>query len=672
PVFLALSDLEDAGLLTEGSLAQYRASLLVPDNQDPRDVARHLQERIGELDEDYARLSVRTAREEAEALAEGFQALSRFLGLSAFIALLLGGVGVAGAIQLYVEERLPGIAVLRCLGARQGMIFRSYLLQAGMLGAGGALLGVGLGVALQWGLPALLASVLPFRFEPGFRPASMLLGLTVGVGVTVLFALFPLLRVREVPPLAALRIDVEDASGRSRSARVLVGAALGIGVLLLATFQTGGIREGAALTGGLALVLLVLRGIAALLMRGVRGALIDSFPFAFRQGISGLFRPGNQTAVMLTALGFGAFLISSLFVVSTGLRDWLSVELSEDTPALFLFDVQSDQQAGVEALLARFGASSELLPVVPARLESIEGVGVEELERQGEIPGWTLRRVYRNTWSSELQSGDRITAGEWWDAERPDGTVGTDTTSPVDPVRISLEVDLARQLRVGLGSRVVWDVQGRSVESVITSLREVDWTRFQPNFFAVFEPGSLEGAPASWIGLAPLVEEEARISLQQELVREFPNVSFLDLSTIRETVLRVSGQVTRLLGAMAMVAVGGGFLVVAATLLSGRFRRRRESAILRTLGSSGRTLRVILVVEYLALGGLGGAAGVGLGAVGGAAVLRFAFDLPAAVPVLPLVGIWAVLVFLTLVVGWTSGGPVIRSTPRAVLGSAEG
>ena len=667
PIFMALTDLERAGLLTEGSLAQFRASLLVLPGNEPAELAAHLRGRLESGEDGYSRLSVRTAQEEAEALAEGFLALGRFLGLAAFVALLLGGVGVAGAIHLYVEERLAGVAVLRCLGARQGTVFRAYLLQAALLGLGGGVLGVALGGLLQLALPALLSPVLPYRFDPALRPSSVALGMGVGVGITVLFALLPLLRVRDVPPLAALRIEEDGGPGGSRVARLGVGALLVTGVLVLAAIQTGGVLRGIVLTGGLVAVLLLLGGLARVLMEGVRKVVPDGAPFVLRQGLAGLFRPGNQTSVMFISLGFGAFLVSSLFVVSSGLRDWLSVELDPEAPAIFLFDIQTDQREGVMALMERAGASSTLLPVVPSRIESLDGVPVEELQRAGEVPGWTLGRVYRNSWSRSLQPGDRIVAGEWWDDEEADEAVTGAT-----PARVSLEADLARQLGIDVGSRVVWDVQGRPVESEIASLRTVDWTRFQPNFFAVFEPGSLDGAPASWIGLASLVDDDARIALQRDLVETFPNVSFLDLSDVRETIVRVSGQVTRLLGGMAVVAVGGGILVVMATLLSGRYRRRREAAILRTLGSRGRTLRGILLVEYAALGAIGGASGVLLGLAGGVAVLHFAFELPASVPLVSLGAIWVVLMLLTVLIGWTSGGSIVRRSPRAVLGAVEG
>jgi putative ABC transport system permease protein len=255
--------------------------------------------------------------------------------------------------------------------------------------------------------------------------------------------------------------------------------------------------------------------------------------------------------------------------------------------------------------------------------------------------------------------------GAWWD----DTPATPEIARRVDEgaVRISLDEELAGELGAGLGSVLDWNVQGRPIRSVVASTREVDWSRFQPNFFVIFEPGALEGAPTTWIGLAPLAEESVRLGLQQSLLSNFPNVSFIDLSTVRETVIRISTQVTRLLGGMSLFALAGGYLVVLATLLTGRFRRRAESALIRTLGGTSRTVRHSLLVEYTLLGAIGGAAGIVLGAGAGLALLRWGFDLPSSLPHAHLAGIWAGLMGLTLLSGWSVSGPILRDSPLAIL-----
>jgi len=662
PLFTSIETLEESGLLGFGSLAQFRAFLLLPEGEDPARVQRFLTRRLSEEG-----VSVRTAQSEAESLAEGFRSLTNFLGLVGLMALLLGGIGVASAIHGYVRERIASIAVLRCLGARQGTVFRAYLLQALGLGLVGSSAGVVLGIGIQFGLPQLLADFLPFEASPRIRFATAGMGLLVGAWVSFLFALLPLLRVREIPPLAALRLEVEEAIGRAWFPRVVGGLLLGMSFFFLSAYQVSSFRVGLVIAVSLGTVLLVLAGISHALRWTARRLLPQNAPFIVRQGVAGLFRPGNQTGTVLTALGFGAFLMGAVLVAEAGLREGLSLDPAGGEPSLILFDVQSDQRERIESLLTEAGATTELIPLVPARLAELNGVSVGDLIAEDVIPGWMGRRVYRNTWRHSLAGTERLVAGAWDAAE--DGAVVRDAVAE-GLVRVSLEDELAVSLGLGVGDRMVWDVQGRPLPAVVSSLRAVDWASFQPNFYAVFEPSALEGAPSTWIGLIPPLPGGETETLQQALRGEAPNVSLLDVSAIRETVERVSNQVLRVLQALAGFATAGGFLVLFASLLAGRFRRRRESALLKTLGARSGTIRGVLIVEYLFLGLVGSAAGLLLGVGGGSLLLQQQFS---AVPVIPwalLLAIWGALLLLTLAVGWSVSGPVLKETPMAALREA--
>lgn len=664
PIFISLDDLPETGLLTFGSLAQYRAFLLLPADQDPDRVARELRESLS-----GPGVGVRTARAEAEALADGFRNLARFLGLVGLMALLLGGIGVASAVHVYVQDRIPSVAVLLCLGAPQRVVFQVYLLQAVALGLAGALLGIALGVTLQFALPTLLEGVLPFELNPRLRPWTLLAGLAVGTWTAFLFALLPLLRVREIPPLAALRAQVESGELRQALPRAVVAAGLAITLFVLSAFQTGGIRSGLIFAGALLGVLVTLGLLAAGLARAARRLLPADAPFPLRQGIAGLFRPGNQTSAVLTALGFGAFLLGALLVVEGGLRASLSLNLDGGEPSLLLFDIQEDQRGPIEELLAREGAATHLIPLAPARLASLRGVPVDELAQAREVQGWMARRVFRNTWREELSDTERMTAGRWWGEEDPEGIA---QQVAAGAVRVSMEEEIAGELGVGVGDEIVWDVQGRPLTSVVTSLRRVDWASFRPNFYAVFEPGALEGAPVTYVGLVPAMDPESAGRLQNTLLAQAPNLSFLDISVIRETVERISGQVIRVLRALSAFAVGAGFLVLFAALLSGRFRRRRESALLKTLGAGSRTIRGALLSEYVVLGAVGATSGLLLGAGGGALALALVFDTSASLSVTTLAGLWVGLVGLTVLAGWSVSGPVLRETPLVMLRETGG
>jgi putative ABC transport system permease protein len=662
PIFVPLEVLLESGLLGFGSLAQYRAFLVLPDGDDPARMARALRERLN-----GTRVGVETAEAQAEELADGFRLLSRFLGLVGLVALLLGGIGVASAVHVYVRERISSIAVLRCLGASEGTVFRVYLVQALALGAGGALLGVLLGTLVQFTLPWALRGSLPFEPNPRLRFGVIGAGLGVGTWVSFLFALLPLLRVREIPPLAALRSEVEGASLRRILPRVVAVVGLGVTLFALSAAQVGGVREGLAFAVALGGVLAVLALLSRILAEGARRLLPPGAPFVVRQGISGLFRPGNQTGAVLTSLGFGAFLMGSILVVEAGLRARLTLDPDGGEPGLVLFDVQSDQLDGVSAALSNGGLTAEFVPLVPARIESIRGIPVDSLAASNEIPGWASRRVYRNTFRAEISPTERVLEGSWSSAGDPDDIRAA---TEGGARRISMERDLARDLGVGIGDLVGWDIQGRVIPSVITSIREVDWSGFRPNFFVVFEDGALEGAPTTWVGLVRDVDPAQAMALQDAISADAANVSVLDVSAVLETVVRVSRRVLQVLRSLAVFATAGGFLVLFAALLTGRFRRRRESALLKTLGAQGRTIRGILLTEYAVLGAVGAGAGLLLGAGGGAILLRRLFEIPLETP-WGLLGVtWGGLIALTVLAGWSVSGPVLREPPLVVLRDA--
>jgi putative ABC transport system permease protein len=663
PLFAAFEEVETAGLLGFGSLAQYRAFVVLADDARIQETVRALRRAA-----DSRSVSIRTARQEAESIAAGFRFLSGFLGLVGLAALLLGGIGVASAVHVYVRERIASVAVLRCLGARQNPVFVSYLLQAGALGLGGSLLGALLGVGAQFLMPVALAGALPFELAPRLRPGPILAGIGTGVWVSTAFALLPLLRVREIPPLAALRLEVgQDAAG-GRVARASIVLLLFGTAFALAALQLGGAVQGAILATGLAVVLLLLAGVAALLVKLLRGALPAGAPFALRQGLAGLHRPGNQTLPVLVALGFGTFLMGSLAVVETNLRARVSLDL-DGGPAVVLFDIQDDQVATVTAHLREAGVMTDPIPIVPARLQSVGGTPVSELMREwSEDRRWMLRRLYRNTERAELDDRtERLVAGSWWNA-REEGTPGTTDTGAV---RISLEEDLAGELGVGVGDEIVWDLQGVELRSVVASLRAVEWGAFQPNFFVVFEPGALEGAPASWVALAPVRDPAARDLLREQVARDAPNVSFLDVSALRDTIERIASRLVLLFRSLAVFLLVGGFLVLLAALLTTRYMRRSEGAILRTLGASGWTVRGASLTEYALLGAVAAGAGLILGAGGGTLLLAWRFDGAGAVPWGGLGTIWLGVVVLTVLAGWLVTGPVLKMAPMRVLREGE-
>ena len=608
------------------------------------------------------RVRLRTVADDQRNLNDVLSKLTGYLGLVALIALLLGGIGVASAIVVFVRQRSQSVAVLRCLGATSGSIFAIYLLEAGVMGLVGSVAGAILGIGLQRLLPGLLSGLLPVDVTPTLSWNAAALGIGMGLCVALVFALLPLLAVRRVSPLSALRRPYEsEKSPRDRWA-ILAFLVLAGSTVALAAHQTGSWRQGAIFAGAVGVALLVLWAAAWMLIRGIRRWLPAGWPYVWRQGMANLHRPANQTVTLVLAIGFGAFLLATLYLVQHNLLRQLRLTGGPARPNLVLFDIQPDQLPAVERELNRAGLPrASATPIVPMRIRSVNGRPVTELlagnpgqEVDGPSNAWVFRREYRSTYRDSAVASERVVEGKWSQAAQ-------------NPPRISVERDLAAELGVTVGDEIVWDVQGVPVPTRVGSLREVNWARFEPNFFVVFAPGVLEAAPQSFVTLTRIPDPAARGRFQRLLAERFGNVSTLDLSLLQEALERLVERVVLAIRFMALFSLGVGVLVLIGALATSRFQRVREGALLRTLGATrGQVFRVVLA-EYLSLGLLAAAVALALASGAGWAIARFVFEGSFALPALQMAGLTLVVVTLTVVVGLTNSRDVVRRAPLEVL-----
>ena len=649
--------LEETGLLRTGSLVLYSAYFKVAD-------ATALDALLVDHEELLRKKRVRheTVAEYGNALSDSLGWLASFLGLVGLVALLLGGVGVATGVHVFATEKLDTAAVLRCLGARQGEVFAIYVLQAGLLGLVGSVLGTALGLGVQAALPFILRDFLPLDVRFHVDPAAVLTGLTLGLWVALLFSALPLLKIKGVAPLRALRRDFEPVANRRDPWQRAVLGAMVISLVVISMWQAPTPLIGLCFAGGLAASILLLVLAAAGLMRTLRRFFPRRAPYWLRQGVANLFRPQNQTLAVTLALGLGLFLISVLHVVQRNLLEQLSVDSGPGRPNLATFDIQLDQQSGVARLLREYGAEIlEQTPIVPARIERIRGTSVDALlavDSEDRSYRWALQREYRLTYRADMRESERIIEGEWWRQESRH-EAGVD--------RISLEQDLASDLGVNVGDRISWDIQGVPVETEVVNLRTVDWARFETNFFAVFEPGVLDQAPQSLVILARLEDANARALLQRDLVARFPNISVLDATMLLKAINGVLEKVAIAIRFMALFAIASGLVILAGTISTSRYQRARESLLLRTLGARASTLRRILGTEYFALGLLSGIVGVLLACVAGWALMRFLFEQNAVIPVMDLTLLVAAAALASACIGLFNGRDALRRTPLAGL-----
>ena len=669
-VFIPRARIDDTGLLTFGSLAGRQVFFRL---QDPADAQRFVDRYHVRLR--AMRVGFETAEEQGEEIAEAVGALSRFLGLVGLTALLLGGLGVGSAVNVFVKDKRPTIATLRCLGATQRQAFVAYLVQAGLLGLAGAAAGVVLGIGVQAVLPLLLRDALPLDVPFRIRAMPIVSGLVIGVLVAVLFALLPLLAIRGITPLQAIRQEVEPVVRTFDRVRAFTWALLAAAIAALAVWQAGAWAPGLAYTGAILVAVAVLRLCAAVLIYATRRWAPRSGRYTVRQGIASLFRPHNQTAAVTVALGFGVFVVATMWLVQHNLVARFELSGLEGQPNVIAFDIQRDQRAGVAAIAERAGGRPRIEPIVTARIQAINGVSIDSIlnsPRAADVEPWALRREYRNTYRDTLTATETLIAGEWFDGGRPSGADAPAPGVPAGdgvtrPARISIEDGVAHSLGVDLGDTLSWSVQGRTIESVITSRRDVDWARLDTNFFVVFESGALEDAPQSFVLLTSVPGDSARAALQQALAAEFPNVSAIDLAEVQRTLERIIGRATLGIRFMGGFSVIGGLLVLAGAVAASRYQRLRESVLLRTLGARKAQIRTILLTEYAALGILAGVAGAVLAIAGSWALVTFAFEMDFILPVTALLAVVATTVLLTVAVGAAGSREAVRSTPLAVL-----
>jgi putative ABC transport system permease protein len=651
--------LEETKLVGFGSRATYETLVKFPTTgATAEEFAKANRDRLRE-----ARVRVETVQDTEQDLTDAVEQLNRFLGIVGLVALLLGGIGVASAIHAHIAEKTETVAVLRCLGATAPQVLAIYVIEAATLGLIGAAAGVVLGIATQFALPHVIGGFLPLDVTITLVPMALLVGLATGVWVATLFAVLPLLAVRRISPLQTLRRELEPARRRlwRDGARIAAGLALVASVVAIAVMRADTVRNGLGMSVAIAVALLVLWISAAVVSRVARAVLRQHWPFVVRQGVANLYRPANQTRPVMLSLGFGVFLISTLYVVQANLLQRLTLSGEATRANLAFFDVQDDQVFGMDSLLRLSGLPVlQEVPIVPMRIASVKGTPTTAVPQgQG---SWALRREYRSSYRDSIMGSETLTAGRWFTA--------AELARQAPPYPVSVEREVAGELGVTVGDTIVWDVQGVRMPTVVSSLREVNWARFEPNFFVVFTPAALAKAPASYVFLTHAADASARGRMQRDVVDRFPNVSSIDLSLIQDVVNRVLTKVSVAVRFMALFSVATGALVLIAAVAATRRQRMRESVLLKTLGATRAQIRRIMLAEYALLGALGSLTGMVLSVAGGWAVMKWVFEMPFTPVVVPLLVLGALTMLLTMAIGLLTGRAVFARTPMAALREA--
>jgi len=652
PVLIPYRFIADTDLLQVGSRQGYNYYFV-----DPEVDLEALDEYLDPiLDSENADLDTHTVT--SQRLGRSYGNVGRFLNLVAFIALLLGCVGIASSVHIYIKEKLRAVAVLKCLGASRRQSFLIYLIQIAGMGLLGGFAGTLLGIALQFSFPSLLQEFLPFEVLVSLEYQPIIMGLVLGVLMSVLFALLPLVSTWFVSPLAVLRIQ-EGNTSRPKLVSILILGIILFFVFLFAFWLLGNWNVALGFIITIVITFSILAGIALLFMWSIKKFFPKSFGFTARQSLLNLFRPNNQTIVLVLAIGIGAFLISTLYFTKDMLLAKVKLDGSAESANIILLDVQSGQRAKLaESIVSKGMPIIDNIPIITMRMQEIKGTSVNAIRQDtsSTVNSWVLNHEFRVTYRDSLIASEQLKEGSWFSEIIPN-----------TPVPISVDENVARGAQVTVGDTIQFNIQGVLMETVVGSIRTVDWGRMQLNFSIVFPSGILERAPQFHVLTTHTPNTTVSANLQRELVRKFPNVSILDLRQLLTLIENILTKISWVINFMAFFSILTGIIVLIGSVRTSKYQRIKESVLLRTIGAKGKQILQITALEYLYLGVLGSGIGVLMSLLSSQLLARFVFEVPFIPSAIPFVVLIPAITLLVLTIGLSNSRSVLRSTPLEVL-----
>jgi putative ABC transport system permease protein len=605
---IRIPDLARTGVIQPGSLVQYDYRFALPSGTNAPALVADLRRTHPD-----AHWRPRSTRDVQPQITRFTDRLASYLTMAALTTLLIGGVGVALAIQNYLAGKTTTIATLKCLGARSRLIFRLYLLQVLVLAGIGIAVGLVLGQAVPWLLAAAAGHLLPIRVMVDFYPLPLLVAAACGLLTALVFAIWPLARARDVSPAGMFRALLVPPP-RLPPAAALIG--LGLSLVALGALAVGGVadrRLGTIFVAVAVAAAILLVGLAFLVLRGVR--LIGQRGSArVRLALANLHRPGAGAPSVIIALGAGLTVLTMVALLERNFAAEIELRLPERAPGVFFIDIQRDQVARFERAVGVVEDARilQIAPVIRGRVVRIKGVPVD----QTGIQHWTLRRDRGLSYAAEQPERMELSAGSWWPADY------------AGPPLVSVEDEVALAYGVGVGDRLSFNVLGRVVEAEIASLRpEIDWSQGRLDFVFLFSPGVLEAAPHTFAA-AVEVPEEREAALLDEMAAALPNVTPITIREVVERVGEVLGKVRIAIAVVGSVTLLSGVLVLAGAVAAARRRHLYEAVVLKVLGARRSDLLRIFLIEYLGLGATAAIAGGVLGTLGAAVIVIWVMDLP--------------------------------------------
>ncbi len=651
-VFVEKKAFDDAGITRNTS--RVRRRILYRTSENPTEFVKSLRESLK-----GTTIQVTSYREQQENLSEQFERTENYLSLTGLLILVLGGVGVWNVARAFVEQKRKTVAVLKCLGASGSRVISVYLLQILTLGLVGSLFGVVLAQGGLWLARFRFNDALPAKMSYAVGASTAVQGVILGILISLLFSALPLLQIRTIKPKLLLRDENNINLRRLDWTRFSFGALCLAALLGLAVWQAGSLQVGLFFLGGLAATGIVLYISAALLTWALKKA--KNFgSFSIRQAVNSLYRPGNQTRIILLAVGLGAFVVITVQIMQTNLVREFDFTRNRRLPSLIFVDIQKSQIGDVSKMIEqRTGERPEEVPTVRGRIAAVNGEPIDYQQTEVRQNSGQIGREFALTYRANSEENETVIDGTWWN-----------TTQPAEVPEVSVEQRMADTLKVAPGDSMTFDISGRKITARVNSIRKIDVRNARTAFVFVFRPGTLEKAPQSYAAtVLKHVYAPERQRLQREVLDKFPNVQIFDVADIIAAVNRLVSNFVIAISFVGSFVLLSGVLILIGSVALTKSQRIYENAILKTLGANRRTLAAILIAEYGLLGLLAGIIATGFSVTLSFVVAKYLMNIEWQFdPFLTAAGVLVTALLVTLV-GSAASFDVLFRKPFATLRS---
>ena len=651
-LIVAIDALDGSALVQPGSMIRYDTRLKLAEDVDTEVFLDDLEEAFP-----LAAWRVRSYENANPQLARFLERLRLFISLVGLTALLIGGIGVASAVNAYLGGKVPTIAILKSLGAPAKLIFRTYLIEIAAVATAGTAIGLVAGAILPGVVGWAVAGALPVPVEPSLHLQPLGVAAAYGILTALAFAIWPLARARLVPAAALFRDQVSRrAAQRPGLKTIAIAGAIIAALALLTIFSSPDRYLAAGFVVGAAATLLLFRVASAGFTRLIRRVGRPKRP-GLRLALANLTRPGAATGSVVVALGIGLTVLIAIVSVQGNLIEEIGDNLPADAPSFFFVDIQPDQVATFDTILAdTHGVHAvERMPSLRGRITAIDGVSVTEAVIEPHSR-WAIEGDRGVTYASEMPDNAEVVAGEWWPADY------------TGPPLLSFETDIARGFGIGVGDTLTVNVMGRDITATVANLRDVDWSTMGINFTLVFAPGLLETAPHTFIATVH-ADRESETGLRAEIADTLPNVSAIGVRDVLTDVIAILRKIDAAVGGIGALALAAGLLVLAESVAAAQRRRVYDAVVLKVLGATRRQLFRAYLLEHLLLGTATALLAACAGTLIGWIVTSFVIQAPWSFQPVLILGTAAIAVLVTLVFGYWATWRALKHKAAPVLRS---